>query len=452
MHTGLFMPNKRVKDITKMTISEKLSNKKYKKPNKALYCTLTNIVVKSLAKKYGVSFIRHVDMAKYKNTQFILIGNHASRADYIYASLAVGASIPLNFILGRNEFYRSHLKGIVNLVNCIPKKNFVADTLTIRGVTSVLKSGGNLCFFPEGMSSVSGTQQPIALGTGKMLKHYKLPVLCVKIKGGYLTNVKYNLEERPGKTEVELFELFTTDDLEKMTADEIQSRVDEVLIHDDYEWNLQAKNSYKSTNIAKNIHQLLYKCPVCGAEYSITDEDGKITCKKCGLKIEIDQTYRFTLPKNSFLPSTPAKWYEWERRIVRKEVQAPDFCLTEKVSLGVLPENEFLKNQATSVIVGEGILTLDKTGLKYEGTKSGKPFTAFIESKNLPTLGMCTDASKFYTFAYQGEFLEFVPLEHECAVKWFIAVEEVHRTNGGKWQYYPWFDYDDMTAGFVKTE
>ena len=41
--------------------------------------------------------------------------------------------------------------------------------------------------------------------------------------------------------------------------------------------NLQAKNSYKSTNIAKNIHQLLYKCPVCGAEYSITDEDGKIT-------------------------------------------------------------------------------------------------------------------------------------------------------------------------------
>ena len=122
MHTGLFMPNKRVKDITKMTISEKLSNKKYKKPNKALYCTLTNVVVKSLAKKYGVSFIRHVDMAKYKNTQFILIGNHASRADYIYASLAVGASIPLNFILGRNEFYRSHLKGISTLLTVYLKR------------------------------------------------------------------------------------------------------------------------------------------------------------------------------------------------------------------------------------------------------------------------------------------------------------------------------------------
>ena len=129
-----------------MTISDKLSNKKYKKPNKALYRTLTNVVVKSLARKYGVSFIRHIDMAKYKNKQFILIGNHASRADYVYASLAVGSSIPLNFILGRNEFYRSHLAGIVNLVNCIPKKNFVADPC---GYLRFKKRRQSL-FFPRG--------------------------------------------------------------------------------------------------------------------------------------------------------------------------------------------------------------------------------------------------------------------------------------------------------------
>lgn len=262
-----------------MNISESLAKKKYTTPNKVLYYILTNLVVKGLARKYKTTFIRKVEMKNYKNKQFILIGNHASRADYVYASLAVGTTVPLNFVLARNEFYRSHLHGIVNLVNCIPKKNFVPDSLTIRGVTSVLKNGGNLCFFPEGMSSVSGAQQPVALGTGKMLKHYKLPVLCIKIRGGYLTNVKYNLEERPGKTEVELFELFTPDDLDKMTADDIQRKVDEALQNDDYEWNKKQNNFYKSENIAQNMHQLLFKCPLCGAEYSIADSDEKIPVK-----------------------------------------------------------------------------------------------------------------------------------------------------------------------------
>ena len=43
------------------------------------------------------------------------------------------------------------------------------------------------------MSSISGAQQPVALGSGKFIKHYNLPVLMIKIKGGYLTNTKYCL-------------------------------------------------------------------------------------------------------------------------------------------------------------------------------------------------------------------------------------------------------------------
>jgi len=434
------------------TISENLRKKKYKRPNRLLYRILTSVVVKSMAKKYNTSFKRYVNMKNYRHRQFILIGNHASRADYIYASLAVGADIPLNFVLGRNEFYRSHLHGIVNLVNAIPKKNFVADMLTMKGVASVLKDGGNMCFFPEGMSSVSGAQQPVALGTGKLLKHYGLPVLCIKIHGGYLTNVKYCLKERPGKVEVELFELFTAEQLKNLSADQIQKKIDETLYNDDYEWNKQAKAKYDCEGKPEyHIHQLLYKCPVCGAEFQMIGENGAISCKNCGLSVEINEKYEFTLPKNTFLPETPSKWYDWERRIIRKEVSSSNFVMSEKVALGVLPETFFLKKQATSIHAGEGILTLDRKGLTYNGTKNGKDFTMFIESKNLPTLGMCTDASIFYTFAFNGEYLEFTPLERQSAAKWFMAVEEVHRVNGGKWQNYQWFDYENMTAGFIAT-
>ncbi|MBR1967877.1 MAG: hypothetical protein IKA11_00585, partial [Clostridia bacterium] len=95
-------------------------------------------------------------------------------------------------------------------------------------------------------------------------------------------------------------------------------------------------------------------------------------------------------------------------------------------------EFNMLKDQKTSNIVGEGVLTLDRKGLKYDGTKNGEKYSFFIESKNLPTYGMCTDISRFYTFV-DGKFVEFYP-ENNVVEKFFLATEEIHRLNGGKWQ------------------
>ena len=83
-------------------------------------------------------------------------------------------------------------------------------------------------------------------------------------------------------------------------------------------------------------------------------------------------------------------------------------------------------------VVGSGTLRLDRTGLRYTGTRDGQPFSFHIESHALPTYGMCTDLSRFYTFL-NGEFLEFYP-EHRVVEKFFLATEELHRLNGGKWK------------------
>lgn len=435
----------------KQTIAQKLRTKQYKKPNKILYSLLVNIVVKSLAKKYGTTFNRKVDMKKYKNKQFILVGNHASRADYIFATLAVGSNIPLNFVVGHNEFYRSHLKLIFNIANAIPKKNFVADMTTIRGVSSVIKQGGNICIFPEGMSSISGAQQPVAIGSGKFIKHYKLPVLMIKIKGGYLTNTKFCLDERPGKCEVELSELLSEEQVNTLSAEQITTLLDAELYHDDYEWNKQEQVEYDCAGKPEyHIEQIMYKCPICGAEFNMVGENGKIICKTCNFEAHIDQKYNITAPKGSFIPETPSKWMEWERRIVRKEVSSENFCLKEHVLLGGLPDYKYLDKTQTSTPIGEGMLTLNREGLRFEGKKDGSPFSLFIESKNLPSFGMCTDASLFYTFAQNGEYYEFTPTETKTAIKWLLCAEEIHRINGGKWQNYSWFDYDDLTEGFKK--
>ena len=89
---------------------------------------------------------------------------------------------------------------------------------------------------------------------------------------------------------------------------------------------------------------------------------------------------------------------------------------------------------------GRGVCTLNRDGLTYTGTKKGEPFSFHIDIVGLPTYGMCTDLSRFYTFL-NGEFVEFYP-ENKVVEKFFLATEELHRLNGGKWKD---FDFDRKT-------
>ncbi|MDR3038536.1 MAG: 1-acyl-sn-glycerol-3-phosphate acyltransferase [Candidatus Adiutrix sp.] len=150
-------------------------------------------------KKLNVSFKLNIDPKDYKKP-FILICNHASRLDYIYASVAL-LPLTLNYVAGYNEFFRSHLAFLFRLMQVIPKKNFVSDLYAIKSMKRVLDGGGRVALFPEGMSSISGTNQPCAIASGKVIKHFNVPVLRLMIKGGYLTSTKYCLDDRPGRVE-----------------------------------------------------------------------------------------------------------------------------------------------------------------------------------------------------------------------------------------------------------
>lgn len=414
----------------KLTIDQKLKKRKIKKPN-FIYNLLGNVWKILIAKKYNVHIKSKINFNNLKEP-FILISNHASRLDYMYTGIPL---LPkkMNFVAGYNEFFRSHLQGIFKLLQVIPKKNFVSDIYTIKEIKRIVKESGNIMIFPEGMSSIGGSNQPVAIGTGKLVKHLGIPVYYSIIKGGYLTSPKYELTDRLGYVEVEFDRLFSSEEISTLNAEEIEYRINHAIKHDDYEWNLEEKHIYKTKGeIAKNLHDLLFYCPKCKKEFTMLGEKNRIYCTKCGNGATIDNTYKM-IPFNDqcVIPQTQTKWFELERELVKEQLKDPNFKLTEVVQLGMLPKYKYLKNQATSQIVGEGLLTLDFTGLTYEGTKNNQPFTFHINSKELPTYGMCTDLSRFYTF-YDGEFVEFYP-KNRTVEKWFMATEEIHRLNGGKW-------------------
>lgn len=416
----------------KQTLAKQLHNRKIKRPPALIYGVLGGIWKLLFQKKYNLSWEFKTDFRKEKGP-YILISNHASRADYIFMGIPVLPN-QYNFVVGYNEFFRSHLAGVFKLLNTIPKRNFVPDVYTIKQMDRVIRSGGKIVIFPEGMSSISGANQPVAIGTGKFIKHYRLPVYYSVIKGGYLTSPKYNLEDRYGKVEVVYDQLFTPQEIDTLTPEEIEDKMNAAIYHDDYAWNKQKGYVYKNKgNIAENLHDLLYWCPKCQKEFSMEGKGNTIRCNACGNGATVADTYEMIpFDDTCVIPQTQTKWFNMQRENIKKAVREDGFELREKVKLGMLPDYALLKDLKTSELVGEGEIVLNKDGFTYTGTKKGEPFTFHLKPAELPTYGMCTDLTRFYTF-YKGEFVEFYPETH-CVEKWFLATEEIHRMTGGKWQ------------------
>ena len=288
--------------------------------------------------------------------------------------------------------------------------------------------------FPEGMSSISGANQPVAIGTGKFIKHFKLPVYYSVIKGASLTSPKFNLNYRCGTIEVDIDQLFTKEDLEKLTPEEIEDKINTAIYHDDYAWNKEKQYHYDIGETgAEHLEDLIFWCPKCGKLHTLKGTGNEFKCENCGNGGTLQDTYDIIpFDDTCVIPKTLTKWFNAQREVIKEMVLDENFSLTEKIKLGMIPKTHTLKDQKTSEIVGEGTLTLDRTGLSYQGTKNVEEFSFHIDSLNLPTYGMCTDLSRFYTF-YKGEFVEFYP-ENNVVEEFFIATEEIHRLNGGKWQ------------------
>ena len=419
----------------KKTLQEKLQARQVKLPNGLLYAILM-LVVKILNGKIHTSFRFKADPRKDKKP-FILISNHASRVDYQFTGHACFPN-KLNYVVGYNEFVRFPVCLILKLMQAIPKKNFTPDLHCMRQMRSVIRQGGNLCIMPEGMSSITGMAQPVMIGTGKFLKMMGVTVYYTKVSGGYLTYTKHCLDERAGRVEVTVDRMFTAEELNSLTPQEIENTMNRLLAHDDYIWNKQAQVRFDGKGqMAKALDTLLYLCPKCGALHQMACSGNEMRCTACGNTVALDECYNLhPVGEGSDCPALVSDWVLLERKKAEEDVKDPNFTYSGHVRVGKLPQYKYLKGNNTSVICGEGELRLDRAGLHFAGTVEGKPYSFHLTTEQVPTFGMCTDISRFYTFV-DGEFVEFYP-DRRDVLRWDHLTEEMHRINGGKWQNTPY--------------
>lgn len=434
--------------MAKKTLQDKVYGRKIHKPNKFLYWLIYTLGKLVYKKKYGMRF-NFVDDPRKEEGPVIVIANHASRNDYLFVGIPL-YPMRFNFVAGYNEFFRINLSLLFRTMQLIPKRQYYEDSYTVMEILRAIRQNKNsVCFYPEGLSSISGANQPSVPGTGKLLKLLKVPVYSVVTKGSYLIMPKYKFghKERYAHTETTIKRAFSVEDLKNMSVEEIESKVDDILYQDDYEWAKDNHITYKDNKegIAEGLEGLLFRCPRCGHDFEIVTKGNTIKCKHCGNEAYINNDYTIhPKSKEDKIPTTQKKWFDLERIELRKEIDSnPDYVFEVETTLGVFPKNKLLKFGKTALIAGKGKLILSKKdGFSYIGTMNGKPYEMHVPNLNMYTFVMCY-GPKIIHFFYQGELRQFTFDQYGMAAKVLLIQNEIHRSVGGKWQMLKNFKYDE---------
>ena len=423
----------------KIPISKKLSKRKYAPAPRLIAWIYKTIMVNIVGRKYKPNFHIIDDVNDCDGPCFVIF-NHLSRIDHVYVC---GATYPriTNMIAGHSEFYRKKFSFVFKLNRVIPKKNYSPDRLTIGATGKVIKKGGCVTFAPEGLASDYGGNKPIVPGTSKMFKHFKVPVYLCYLEGQYLQNTKVCLDERYGETHATMSLLFTKEDVEKLSVEEMDDIINEKFRRNEYAWNKEKKIKWDTRGrICHRLEDFCYKCPKCGKEFTMKGVGNQIICSNCGNGATMDDYYEFHPFEGAVIPESPFDWVEQERMDIIKEIREnPDYYFEDECEIGNLDEYKLVGKNKTSFIVGEGKIRIDHQGLHYKGTRNGAPYEFHADYRSLYTLITEVDSS-FFNFYLDGVYFDIFP-KHQTVGKFSLLVEEMHRYHINMYKNFKWNDY-----------
>lgn len=369
---------------------------------------------------FFVSFIHKTKVKfRFKNqagklpSPSIVLFSHGSFIDFSYCGKILRKYRP-HVISARLYFYHKKLGKLLRYLGAIPKSMFAADIENVKSCVRVLNAGDMLAMMPEARLSTVGKYEGIQGSTYKFIQRMGVPVYTVRFDGGYFADPKWGDGMRSGGVvEATLSPLFTAEEVKTIPLEQLKQSIDNALSYDDFAWlETRPEIKYKRKTLAKGLENILYLCPHCGAKYSFTTDKCTLTCSHCGMQATLNNRYAFIdgKPFENF-----AKWYEWQTQETAKEIEKEDYSLTSKVEL----RHGSTDGKSLTRKAGEGVCTLDKTGLVYRGTQDGKTIEKTFPMSQIYRLlfGAGVDFE-----IYEGkEIWFFVPEEKRSCVEWYVA-------------------------------
>ena len=343
----------------------------------------------------------------------IVLCNHGSFIDFIYSGSMLLKSRP-HFVVARLYFYHKWLAFLLKKLGAFPKSMFAMDIESTMNCMKVIKRGEVLTMMPEARLSTAGRFEDIQGNTYGFLKKMAVPVYTIKLQGDYFADPKWGSGIRRGsKIEAELDILFTAQQLQEMSVEEIRKGVEERLYYDEFQW-LQTRPNihYRCKKMAEGLENILTTCPVCGQKYTLTTKGRELSCTNCGHLTSVDDRYQFT---GNFRFDNFGQWYDWQLQQLTEQIgNDPDYALESEVEFRLPGEGDSLTRHA-----GEGVCRLDRSGLTYTGTQDGQPVTLHFPIEQIYRL-LFGAGENFEVYQYH-QIHYFRPKVLQSSVEWYMA-------------------------------
>ena len=385
---------------------KKKSKKSIGKANPILYATVYALLKRKYTKKFNITY----DKAIVKDIKgpAIVVATHTCDVDHIISAITLYPIRP-TYIVSEHFMRNRSTARLLKLMHVITKKMFTPDASTILNVMRAKKENAVIVIFPEGRLSSYGHTLPVADGTAELIKKLGVDLYHWKADGAYLSFPKWRDkgDDRQGKIHASVTRLLTADEVEEKSVDEIKEITAQAILHDDEK--AMPGVEYKSPHIAKGVDKILFKCPKCLKELTITAEGDRIRCE-CGLDATLDSTYRLhNAPFESI-----NEWFEWQQASIDTDTEV----LSTKARLGCCGADGFMDPEA-----GEGEVYIDKNEFRLSGTLHGEPIEFSIPTEKIGAFP--TTPGDHFDIYHNGRLIYVYPLpDLRASAKWVCYLDK----------------------------
>lgn len=246
--------------------------------HKIIWKILRPLVIAFLYIKFGYTF----KVAKNLPDNYIVLSNHNTDFDPLF----VGASFKnsIGFVASEHISRWKHAFKFLNFIFLVITRSKGTNAAsTVKEMLRALRGGDSICMFAEGARSLNGITQPILPSTGKVVKSARCALVTYKISGGYFASPLWSEGgTRRGRVHGEVVNVYSAEDIAKMSTQEINDIINADLYEDAYETQSKCPSKYTGKQLAVKMESVLFYCPQCECIDTLTSHKDTVICNKCG--------------------------------------------------------------------------------------------------------------------------------------------------------------------------
>lgn len=232
---------------------------------------------------------RYKKYKEYKNKGPVLIlGNHAIGIDPIL----IAYSFPnLLYYFATEQIFNLGIlsKFLVYLVNPISKSKEGSDISSIKKAKRIVDEGGSIGLYPEGNISYDGAINSINISVVKLIRLLKIDVVIYTTRGLYLSNPRWSINRKRGKTYGEITKIITKEEYDLLTNEELYELVVDALNVNAYEQQEERLLPYKGRKLANGLDKLVFMDLNTGEPFVTYSDNDQLKSRSSNFTLTYDK-------------------------------------------------------------------------------------------------------------------------------------------------------------------